>query len=101
MSGREGYDVDLEKVIEAAAAHGKALELNSHFDRLDLSDVWLRRAKEAGVLISIGTDTHHEDGPAMIRFGLGTARRGWLEKADILNTRAAEGLARWRKTRRR
>ena len=101
LSGREGYDVDLEKVIEAAAANGKALELNSHFDRLDLSDIWLRKAKDAGVLISIGTDTHGEDGPAMIRFGLGTARRGWLEKADVLNTRAAEGLARWRKTRRR
>jgi len=101
LSGREGYDVDLEKVIEAAAANGKALELNSHFDRLDLSDIWLRKAKDAGVLISIGTDTHGEDGPAMIRFGLGTARRGWLEKADVLNTRAVEGLARWRKTRRR
>ena len=101
LSGREGYDVDLEKVIAAAAANGKALELNSHFDRLDLNDVWLRKAKDAGVLISIGTDTHGEDGPAMIRFGLGTARRGWLEKADVLNTRAAAGLARWRKTRRR
>ena len=101
LSGREGYDVDLEKVIEAAAAQGKALELNSHFDRLDLSDLYLRKAKEAGVLISIGTDTHAADGPAMIRFGLGIARRGWLEKADILNTRTAAGLARWRKTRAR
>ncbi len=101
LSGREGYDVDLEKVIEAAAARGKALELNSHFDRLDLSDVWLRKAKDAGVMISIGTDTHDADGPAMIRFGLGIARRGWLEKKDVLNTRTVDGLARWRKTKRR
>ncbi len=101
LSGREGYDVDLEKVIEAAAARGKALELNSHFDRLDLSDVWLRKAKDAGVLISIGTDAHDADGPAMVRFGLGIARRGWLEKGDVLNTRDATGLARWRKTRAR
>ena len=101
LSGREGYDVDLEKVIEAAAAQGKALELNSHFDRLDLNDLYLRKAKDAGVLISIGTDTHSADGPAMVRFGLGGARRGWLEKADILNSRTADGLARWRRTRRR
>jgi DNA polymerase (family 10) len=101
LSGREGYDVDLEKVIEAAAANGKALELNSHFDRLDLDDLYLRKAKDAGVLISIGTDSHASDGPAMIRFGLGVARRGWLEKGDVLNTRDAAGLARWRKSRRR
>jgi DNA polymerase (family 10) len=101
LSGRQGYDVDLDRVIEAAAANGKALELNSHFDRLDLNDLYLRRAKDAGVLISIGTDTHSADGPAMIRFGLGIARRGWLEKKDVLNTRTAEGLVRWRKTRKR
>jgi DNA polymerase (family X) len=101
ISGREGYDVDLERVIEAAAAQGKALELNSYFDRLDLNDLWLRKARDAGVIISIGTDTHDADGPAMIRFGLGVARRSWLEKADVLNARPTEGLARWRKTRKR
>jgi DNA polymerase (family 10) len=52
-------------------------------------------------MISIGTDTHDADGPAMIRFGLGIARRGWLEKKDVLNTRTVDGLARWRKTKRR
>ncbi|MDD8027164.1 MAG: DNA polymerase/3'-5' exonuclease PolX [Acidobacteriota bacterium] len=99
LSGREGYDVDLEKVIEAARIHGKAMELNSHIDRLDLDDVHLRLAKDKGVPIGIGTDTHGADGPAMIRFGLGTARRGWLEKTDVLNTLSAAGLARWRNKR--
>jgi DNA polymerase (family X) len=101
LTGREGYDVDLEKVIEAARAQGKAMELNSHIARLDLDDIRLRLAKDKGVRIGIGTDTHDADGPAMIRFGLGTARRGWLEKADVLNTLTAAGLARWRKARRR
>jgi DNA polymerase (family 10) len=99
LSGREGYDVDLEKVLAAAREHGKAMELNSHFDRLDLDDVRLRLAKDKGVRIGIGTDSHDADGPAMIRFGLGTARRGWLEKADVLNTLTPAALALWRKKR--
>ena len=101
LSGREGYAVDLDKVIAAARAQRKALELNSHFDRLDLDDVRVRQAKEAGVLIGLGTDTHAADGPAMMRFGLGIARRGWLEAGDVLNTRTVDELARWRKTRAR
>jgi DNA polymerase (family 10) len=96
LTGREGYDVDLDKVLDAARRNGKAMELNSHIDRLDLDDIHLRMAKDKGVLIGIGTDTHGADGPAMIRFGLGTARRGWLEKADVLNTLTAAALARWR-----
>jgi DNA polymerase (family X) len=99
LTGREGYDVDLEKVLDAARAAGKAMELNSHIDRLDLDDIHLRMAKDKGVPIGIGTDTHGPDGPAMIRFGVGTARRGWLEKADVLNTLTAAALARWRKNR--
>lgn len=99
LSGREGYEVDLEKVIEAARERGKALELNSHVDRLDLDDIRLRMAKDRGVRIGIGTDTHDEDGPAMIRFGIGQARRGWLEKGDVLNALTAAGLAAWRRSR--
>lgn len=99
LTGREGYNVDLEKVIDAARTNGKAMELNSHIDRLDLDDLHLRLAKDKGVPIGIGTDTHSADGPAMIRFGLGTARRGWLEQADVLNSLTAAALARWRKKR--
>jgi DNA polymerase (family 10) len=99
LTGREGYEVDLEQVLIAALTHGKAMELNSHIDRLDLDAIRLRMAKDKGVRIGIGTDAHDADGPAMIRFGVGTARRGWLEKADVLNTLTPAALAVWRKKR--
>jgi DNA polymerase (family 10) len=92
ISRREGYDVDLDKVIEGAARYGKALELNSYYDRLDLDELHLKKAKEKGVKITIGTDTHYADGLAMMRFGLGVARRAWLEKSDILNCLAVDKL---------
>ncbi len=85
ISRREGYDVDLEKVLEGAQKTGKALELNAYYDRLDLNEFYLTRAKDKGVKISIGTDTHSPQGLAMMRFGIGIARRAWLEKPDILN----------------
>jgi DNA polymerase (family 10) len=85
ISGREGYDVNLEEVIEGAARTGKALELNAFYDRLDLDELHLKKAKEHGVKISLGTDAHFAAGLAMMRFGVGIARRAWLEKADILN----------------
>ncbi len=99
LTGREGYEVDLEKVIEAARERGKAMELNCHVDRLDLGDIRLRMAKDKGVRIGLGTDTHDADGPAMMRFGIGQARRGWLENSDVLNTLTAAGLAAWRRSR--
>ena len=86
ISGREGYDVDLEKVLEAARKKGKALELNAYFDRLDLNEFYLKKAKDLGIPISIGTDTHYAHGLTMMRFGVGIARRAWLGKKDILNT---------------
>lgn len=85
ISGREGYEVDLEKVLEAAAKNGKFLELNAYFDRLDLDELHLKKAKERGIKIAVGTDTHYAHGLAMMRFGVGIARRAWLEKKDILN----------------
>ena len=85
ISGREGYDVDLERVLEGAQKYGKALELNAYYDRLDLNEFYVKKAKERGILIGIGTDTHYANGLAMIRFGVGIARRGWLEKKDVLN----------------
>ncbi len=108
ISGREGYDVDIDQVIAAAAKRGKALELNAYYDRLDLDELNLKKAKERGVRITIGTDTHYADGLAMMRFGLGIARRAWLGKDDILNclgagassgkTPAAKSRARKKKT---
>jgi DNA polymerase (family 10) len=94
ISRREGYEVDLDRVIDGAARHGKALELNAYFDRLDLDELHLKKAKQKGVKISIGTDTHFADGLAMMRFGVGVARRAWLEKGDILNCLNADDLLR-------
>jgi len=92
ISGREGYDVDLEKVLEAAKKKGKALELNAYFDRLDLNEFYLKKAKDLSIPITIGTDTHYAHGLAMMRFGVGIARRAWLAKKDILNTLPLEKL---------
>jgi len=86
ISGREGYDVDVDKIIEAAAEYKKVLELNAYYDRLDLDEFNLKKAKEKGVRISIGTDTHYAHGFGMMRYGLGIARRAWLTRKDVINT---------------
>ncbi len=85
ISGREGYDVDLNKVLAGAKKFGKALELNAFYDRLDLNELYLKKAKDLGILVALGTDTHSAAGLQMMRFGVGIARRAWLEKRDILN----------------
>jgi len=92
ISGREGYEVDIDKVIAAAERHHKALELNAYFDRLDLNELNLKKAKDKGVKVSLGTDTHSAGGLAMMRFGVGIARRAWLGKGDILNCLTVEAL---------
>jgi len=92
ISSREGYAVDLQKVMEKAAATGTWLELNAYWDRLDLSDVNLRVAKEMGIRISIGTDAHDTKGLLWMKFGVATARRGWLEPKDIVNTYSIKKL---------
>jgi DNA polymerase (family X) len=92
LSGREGYDVDIDRVLEAAREKGKALELNSYCDRLDLGEFHLKKAREMGVRITIGTDTHRPGGLEMMRFGIGVARRAWLGKKDVLNCLTAEAL---------
>jgi DNA polymerase (family X) len=89
---REPYDVDMPRILEAAKARGCFLELNAHPERLDLIDVHCRLAKEAGVLISIATDAHSVEELAGLRFGVFQARRGWLEKGDVLNTRSLGSL---------
>jgi len=92
ISGREGYTVDVEKILQGAKKNGKALELNAYFDRLDLNEFYLKKAKEMGIKITIGTDTHYPHGLAMMRFGVGIARRAWLEKDDILNCLSCKEL---------
>ncbi len=88
INERRPYEVDLEKVMKAAKDRGVAIELNSHPDRLDLDDVHCKTAKEMGIKISVSTDAHHVDDLLTMRFGIGQARRGWLEPGDVLNTRS-------------
>jgi len=83
---REAFDYDMEKVLEACAKHGVAMECNSYPDRLDLKDVYLRVCKEKGVKVVISTDSHNTANLGYIRYGVVTARRGWLEKKDVINT---------------
>lgn len=92
ITSREGYDVDLERVMDACAKTGTAMELNAYYDRLDLNDINCKMAKEAGVRIAISTDTHHIEQLWMMELGIGTARRGWLETRDVINSWPLEKL---------
>jgi DNA polymerase (family X) len=87
---REPYDVDMLKIIRKAKACGVHLELNAHPERLDLTDTHCRMAKDEEVLVSVNSDAHSALEFDNLKYGIGQARRGWLEKADVLNTR---GLA--------
>ena len=84
---REPYDADMPRIIRKARAAGCHLELNAHPERLDLLDSHCRMAKEEGVLVSVNSDAHSVHEFDNLRFGVGQARRGWLEKKDVLNTR--------------
>jgi DNA polymerase (family 10) len=83
---RDPIDYDMEKVLEACAKHGVAMECNSYPDRLDLKDVYLRMCKDRGVKVVISTDSHSGANLSFIRHGVTMARRGWLEKHDVINT---------------
>jgi len=76
----------MEKILEACGKHGVAMECNSYPDRLDLKDVYLRMCKDRGVRVVISTDSHSTANLSFIRYGVTMARRGWLEKRDVINT---------------
>lgn len=89
---REPYQVDMEAIIEEAKRTGTFLELNAFPDRLDLNDVHCRRAKEEGVMVTLGTDAHHKTQLEAMYYGVATARRAWLEDKDVLNTLSLKDL---------
>lgn len=89
---REPYDVDMLRIIRKAQSRGCYLELNAHPERLDLLDTYCQMAKEEGVLVSVNSDAHGTADFDNLRFGIGQARRGWLERQDVLNTRTLEEL---------
>jgi len=86
LLGREGYPVNLTKIIDAAAANDVVIELNANPHRFDLDWRYCKLAKEKGVKISINPDAHHPDELQYTYMGVGIARRGWLETSDVINT---------------
>jgi DNA polymerase (family 10) len=96
---REGADLDMEAVLSAAAQSGVALEINANPQRLDLEDVYARRAVELGIPISINTDAHQPNQLDFLSYGIATARRGWVTPGDVINTWATEKLVSWLATR--
>ncbi|MES0855240.1 DNA polymerase/3'-5' exonuclease PolX [Geobacillus sp. G4] len=83
---RDGYDVDIERLIELAAETNTVLELNANPNRLDLSAAYVKKAQEAGVYIAINTDAHHLDMLEDMAIGVATARKGWIHKETVINT---------------
>lgn len=97
---REPMDIDITAVIKHAAETHTALEVNAHPYRLDLKDVHCKVAIEAGVKLAIGTDAHSVEGLGLMGFGVATAARGWVTKADVLNTLSLAKIKAWAKAKR-
>ncbi len=89
---RDAYDVDMDEILKVAKKTGTAIEINAYPLRLDINDTYAKRAKEMGIPIVIATDTHVTNQYDYMLYGVSIARRGWLEKDDVLNTLDAERL---------
>jgi DNA polymerase (family 10) len=97
IEARPAYAIDMGRVIEAAAANGTMIEINSAPDRRDMNDIYARAAAAAGVLILIDSDAHGAETLGNLRYGVATARRGWLTPAQVANTRPWTEFAKLRK----
>ncbi len=91
---REGYQVDMEQVMNKALEKGCFLELNAQPARLDLNDVHLKLAKDMGLRVAVSTDSHNTDSLLFMRYGINQARRGWIEPKDVINTQPLDVLLR-------
>jgi DNA polymerase (family X) len=94
INQRQPCDIDMARIMRAAAERACFLEVNAQRDRLDLSDVHCTLAKELGVKLVISTDAHRTSDLDFMRLGVGQARRGWLEQENVLNTRGLADLKR-------
>jgi len=94
INKREGYPVNIEKLVDIANDTNTILEIDAHYDRLDLKDEYVRMAIQKGVKLVIDSDAHHPVHFAFLKFGIGQARRAWAEKSSILNTMSADELLR-------
>jgi len=98
LPNREGADLDMDAVLAEAARQGLALEINAHPARLDLDDIHARRAAQLGIPLTIDTDAHSPADFDLLPFGVATARRAWLEPAQVINTWAPERVLDWLKS---
>jgi DNA polymerase (family 10) len=98
---REPIDLDVSEIIKAAARTNTALEINAHWERLDLKDQHVRMAVDAGAMLVINTDAHSTADLALMDYGVTTARRGWAEAKDVLNTLTPGALRSWIDKKRR
>jgi DNA polymerase (family 10) len=89
---REPLDIDIERIFENAVETNTYLEINAFPDRLDLNDLYIKQAKDIGVKFIIGTDAHNINHLNFMRYGIATARRGWLKKEDIINTNSKDKI---------
>jgi len=96
ISQRQGYEIDLNRVLEKAKATGTALEINSYPDRLDLSDVNAATAAKMGIMLVINTDAHDPRSLGFMKFGVATARRGWIASSDVLNCLSYDEIIKWK-----
>ncbi len=101
LLSREGYPVNMVEVINAAADYGKSIEINSHPLRLDLDWRLVKYAKDKGVRICINPDAHNTSGLKDVQYGVGIARKGWLEKKDVVNTWTTKDVAKFFSSARR
>jgi DNA polymerase (family 10) len=100
LNKRQPVDIDLEDVFRAAKEHDVAVELDAQPQRLDLNDIHLYRARELGMKIVIDSDAHSVEHLRFMRYGVDQARRGWIEKAHVLNTLPWSDFQRWLRRRR-
>ena len=99
ISQRGGYEIALNKIFEKARETGTALEINAYPDRLDLSDINAKKAAEMGIMLAINTDAHEPETLSFMKYGLATARRAWLTKANVLNCLSFDQIINWKKQR--
>ena len=94
LLARDPYKIDMHRVIEAAVEHDTAMEINAHPQRLDLDWRWCKYAKGRGAKVAIGPDAHVASDIACMRYGVGVARKGWIEKDDLINCLDVNALVR-------
>jgi DNA polymerase (family 10) len=95
IPNREAADLDMDAILSAAAKHGVVLEINAHPARLDLNDVHARQAMQTGARLCINTDAHDITDLDMLPYGIATARRGWVERQQVVNTWDTEHILDW------